>query len=57
MVSSMTCAHFHALSQEPVGLDEPTIHSIATIDLLSPKNIPMDQNNDPEILKLQIQLA
>ena len=57
MVSSMTCAHFHALSQEPVGLDEPTIHSIATVDLLSTKNIPMDQNNDPEILKLQIQLA
>jgi len=24
---------------------------------LSPENIPTDQNNNPEILKLQIQLA
>ena len=54
MAPSVTYAHFYTLSQEPVGLDEWTIHSITTLDPLIPENIPMDQNNDPEILKLQI---
>jgi len=57
MAPSVTYAHFYTLSQEPVGLDEPTIYSITAPDPLSPENIPTDQNNNPEILKLQIQLA
>jgi len=42
MAPLVTCAHFYALSQEPVGLNKPTIYSIAIADLLSPENIPMD---------------
>ena len=58
MVYLITRSQFNALSLDPTELDDPTIHlgSIIELQETAQESNPT-QSNDPEVLKLQIQLA
>ena len=58
MVYPMTHSQFNAPSLDPTRLDDPTIHPGDTIELQeTAQESNPTQSNDPEVLKLQIQLA
>ena len=58
MVYLMTCSQSNAPSLDPTKLDDPTIYLGSIIELQeTAQESNLIQSNDPEVLKLQIQLA